>query len=79
MDPQCEGEAEKWFDAGVAYPDKIQVPGNWQAQGFGEPIHLVRNNYQGIAWYRRIFEVPKDMAGHRVWLRFQSVCNHGEA
>ena len=32
MDPKDEGVAGKWFDAGVAYPDKIQVPGNWQAQ-----------------------------------------------
>jgi len=62
MDPQREGEAGKWFEPSVAFPDKIQVPGNWQAQGFGEPIHLVRHNYQGIAWYRRSFEVPKDWA-----------------
>lgn len=79
MDPKDEGVAGKWFDAGVAYQDKIQVPGNWQAQGFGEPIHLVRHNYQGIAWYRRDFEVPEDWAGKRAWLRFQSVCNNGEA
>ena len=63
----------------MAYPDNIKVPGNWQTQGFGEPVHLVRHNYQGIAWYRRSFEVPEDWAGQRVWLRFQSVCNNGEA
>ena len=79
MDPNNQGDTEKWFDAGVAFPDKIQVPGNWQSQGFGEPFHLLRHNYQGIAWYRRSFEVPQDMAARRVWLRFQSACNHGEA
>jgi len=78
LDPQREGEAGKWFEPSVAFPDKIQVPGNWQAQGFGEPIRLVRHNYQGIAWYRRTFEVPPVMAGKRIQLKFQAVCNNGE-
>ena len=79
MDPQREGEAGNWFKPGVDFPDKIQVPGNWQAQGFGPEIRLIPHNYQGIAWYRRTIEVPKDMAGKRLWLRFQAVCNSGMA
>jgi hypothetical protein len=79
LDPQREGEAGKWFEPGAEFPDVIKVPGNWQAQGFGPQIRLIRHNYQGVAWYRRSFDVPKDWAGRRVWLRFQSVCNHGEA
>ena len=79
MDPKREGEAGQWFKPGVDFPDKIQVPGNWQAQGFGPEIRLIRHNYQGIAWYRRTIEVPQDMAGKRLWLRFQAVCNSGMA
>ena len=78
MDPKDEGVAGKWFDAGVAYPDKIQVPGNWQAQGFGEPSGIAKHNYQGKAWYRREIAVPEDWQGERVWLRFEGVCNWGD-
>ena len=66
MDPQREGEAGKWFDLGGDFPDRIKVPGNWQAQGFGEPVRLVRNNYQGLAWYRRTIEVPNGWKGQRI-------------
>jgi hypothetical protein len=78
MDPQDEGVAQKWAEADAGYPDRITVPGNWQAQGFGEPGGIARHNYQGTAWYRRSFEVPAEWAGKRVWLRFEGVCNWGK-
>lgn len=34
LDPQREGEAGKWFESSVDFPDKIKVPGNWQGQGY---------------------------------------------
>ena len=43
MDPKREGEAGQWFKPGVNFPDKIQVPGNWQAQKFGQEIRLIRH------------------------------------
>jgi len=60
-------------------PDTIQVPGTWQAQGFGPPIGIVRHNYQGQAWYRRAVTPPKEWQGRRIWLRFEGVCNNGHA
>ncbi|NQT38721.1 MAG: hypothetical protein HQ581_14595, partial [Planctomycetes bacterium] len=78
MDPQDEGLAQQWFQAEVAYPDKIQVPGNWQAQGFGEPCRHLRHDYQGKAWYRQAVRVPSDWAGKRIWLHLGGVANTAE-
>jgi sialate O-acetylesterase len=35
--------------------DKIKVPSTWEDQGF--------HGYNGYAWYRKTFEVPKELAG----------------
>ncbi len=78
MDPKNEGEAAAWFGAEASYPDTIQVPGNWQAQGFGEPGGITRHNYQGRAWHRRSFSVPEDWKNHRVLLRLEGVMNYGD-
>ena len=78
MDPKDEGVAGKWFDAGVAFPDKIQVPGNWQAQGFGEPKGHLRHDYQGRAWYRRSVTVPQEWAGKRIWIHLGGVTAKGD-
>jgi len=75
LDPQDEGVAQEWFRADVDYPDRIQVPGNWQAQGFGEPRAHLRHDYQGKAWYRRIVTIPGAWAGRRVWLHLGGVTN----
>ena len=78
LDPQgrrCRGPVV--CDGGT-FPDKIMVPGNWQAQGFGEPRGIAKHDYQGKAWYRRGFTVPTAWQGQRVWLRFEGVCNWGE-
>ncbi|MCL5097013.1 MAG: hypothetical protein M1608_05695 [Candidatus Omnitrophica bacterium] len=94
MDPRDEGVSRDWFEAGAYYPDTIRVPGNWQAQGFGEPgksdkvgggwwvTHrtggITRHDYQGVAWFKKTFSVPPEWLGKRIWLRFEGVCNHGD-
>jgi len=78
MDPQDEGLVQEWFRGKVVYPDKIQVPGNWQAQGFGEPRRHLRHDYQGMAWYRRTVQVPSDWSGKRIWLHLGGVANTAE-
>ena len=35
--------------------EKIKVPGNWEDQGF--------HGYNGYAWYRKTFELPKELIG----------------
>lgn len=61
------GEGEQWFaDATVERWGSIDVPGSWQASGWGM-------DYHGVAWYRREFAVPKKWAGKQIWLRFDGV------
>ncbi len=68
MDPDAVGETEKWFDASVPFPDRIEVPGCWDAQGFGEPGEKMFTNYVGKAWYRRVVRVPGSWEGKRTFL-----------
>ena len=36
--------------------EKIKVPATWEDQGF--------HGYNGYAWYRKTFEIPKEMIGN---------------
>ncbi|WP_201982360.1 glycoside hydrolase family 2 TIM barrel-domain containing protein [Hymenobacter rubidus] len=63
----------------------IQVPGNWEMQGFGLPIYtnvtypFPRNqpyidpNYNPVGTYRRTFTVPAEWIGREVLLHFGSI------
>jgi beta-galactosidase len=53
-----------------AWP-KIRVPGNWEMQGFEEPIYKEPREGQGL--YRRKFAVPDAWRGRRLILRFDGV------
>ena len=75
MDPRDEGLSERWFGADAQYPDRIGVPGNWQAQGFGDPRGHLRHDYQGLAWYRRAIRIPAAWAGKRIWLHLGGVAS----
>ncbi|HET6962108.1 MAG TPA: glycoside hydrolase family 2 TIM barrel-domain containing protein, partial [Terriglobia bacterium] len=57
----------------TAFSDSIQVPGCWQAQGFGERAGILKNHYVGNAWYRRAVNVPADWKAKVVSLRFGGV------
>jgi hypothetical protein len=78
LDPKDEGVAGRWFAAEATFPDKIMVPGNWQAQGFGEPRNHLSHDYQGKAWYRRTVTIPSNWAGKRLWLHLGGVTAVGE-
>ena len=85
MDPKNEGltvmpgaELGKWFTADAAYSHRIEVPGCWQAQGFGPPNRHLRHDYQGKAWYRRIARVPADWTGKRIWLHIGGASNYAD-
>jgi hypothetical protein len=47
----------------------IPVPGCWELIG-------VRKDVSGPAWYRLRFDVPPELAGRRLWLRFGAVSSH---
>jgi len=75
LDPQDQGVGQDWFSAGPAYGDTIQVPGNWQAQGFGPAKDHLRNDYQGKAWYRRTASIPREWSEKRIWLHLGGTSN----
>ena len=50
---------------------RITVPGNWEMQGFEEPVYKEPREGQGL--YRRKFEVPEAWRGRRLILRFDGV------
>ncbi|MFV2069720.1 MAG: sugar-binding domain-containing protein, partial [Pirellulales bacterium] len=75
LDPEDVGLARGWFAAEVDYPDEIQVPGCWQAQGFGPSRGHLRHDYQGKAWYRRVVHVPGDWSGKRIGIHVGAASN----
>lgn len=78
MDPKDEGVAQGWIEKAVAFPDKIQVPGNWQSQGFGEPRNHLNHDYQGQAWYRKSVRIPANWTGKRVYIHLDGVSALGD-
>jgi hypothetical protein len=83
LDPEDTGLAERWFEHGL-FADEIQVPGNWQGQGFGGTgtetiwdfrldVRSFRATYTGTGWYARRFSLPAGWQGARVWLNFGGV------
>lgn len=73
LDPRNEGEAAHWFSPDAAFSESIQVPGCWQAQGFGERSGILRHHYVGNAWYRRRVAFPAGWKDKIVTLRFGGV------
>ncbi|MGJ8724074.1 MAG: glycoside hydrolase family 2 TIM barrel-domain containing protein [Roseibacillus sp.] len=39
-----------------------------------EPL-VVNDQWQGVCWYRKSFDVPSDKAGKQVWLEFEAAMN----
>jgi beta-galactosidase len=70
IDPNNQGEQNQWFSENfsIAHWDKMKVPDNWD-------LHNEYSHYVGKAWYKRTFEVPKEMKGKVIRLVFEAVYN----
>ncbi|MBN2500275.1 MAG: DUF4981 domain-containing protein [Anaerolineales bacterium] len=73
-------------DFDVSGWDEIQVPGNWQLQGYDKPIYVnvqypfpTTNDYKvpeddnPTGAYRRNFTIPETWAGRRIFINFEGV------
>ncbi len=76
-------------NADVSGWDNIEVPGNWETQGYDHPIYTnitypwtgVENPsppnaptlYNPVGSYRREFDVPSSWSGRKIFLSFQGV------
>jgi len=69
IDPLDAGEQQRWYLLQQKFDQTIRVPGCWQAQGIGSPSGILRHDYSGNAWYRRVVRVPSDWGGRRITLR----------
>ncbi|TRZ44325.1 glycoside hydrolase family 2 TIM barrel-domain containing protein [Robertkochia solimangrovi] len=68
--------------------DQIQVPSNWELQGFDTPIYtnvtypfpknppFIDENYNPVGSYRTTFEVPADWDGNEILLHFGSISGY---
>jgi beta-galactosidase len=77
-----EGFYKPGYD--VSKWDNIQVPGNWELQGFGVPIYTnityphpvnppyIDHNDNPVGCYVRDFILPENWTGRRVYLHFES-------
>ena len=50
---------------------EIKVPGNWEVQGFEEPVY--KEPREGVGLYRRNFEIPASWEKRRIIIRFEGV------
>ncbi|MPY86976.1 MAG: hypothetical protein GEU99_03550 [Luteitalea sp.] len=69
LDPRNEGEVQRWHATATPFDDSIEVPGAWQAQGFGTRSGSLRHDYAGTAWYRRTVALPAEWKQKVVRLR----------
>ena len=71
-------------DYDVSKWNNIQVPGNWELQGYGTPIYtnikypfpknppFIDHKHNPVGSYRRTFNLPEDWKGREVYLHFEA-------
>ena len=90
LDPDDRGVQEQWFRKPDVLTQTIDVPGCWQGQGFGHDgcdeiwdfqlkTRVFQATYRGTGWYARVFRVPAEWTGQRIWLNFGGVHPSAEA
>jgi len=73
-------------DFNVSKWDEIQVPGNWQMQGYGVPIYVnvkypfvkvdppnIPNDNNPVGSYRKKFTIPDNWNGKEIFIHFDGV------
>lgn len=82
-----EEKIEGFYEVGFKHKDwsQIPVPGNWEMNGFGEPVYVnVANEfksnppyapteYNPVGRYIHRFELPQSWAGRKVYINFGAV------
>lgn len=68
FDEKNEGREAEWMNSNIfeqqAEKEKIEVPAAWERY---------KKDYEGVAFYRKSFEVPKDWEGKVIRLQFDAV------
>ncbi len=62
VDPKGRGQVEEWSKAPPDNTQTVQVPGTWNIGTY--------DDYEGIAWYFRTFEIPPELRGKHIEIHF---------
>ena len=67
-DPAAAGAEQRWYEADSSVNDwqSVEVPHTWQ-------VNPAFADYRGIAWYRRVFDVPITWQHSAVRIEFEAV------
>lgn len=67
LDPNESGKALGYYQPGYGDRDweRVNVPSQWELEG--------HRYYTGTAWYRTDFEIPQEMLGKKLRIRFHGV------
>jgi beta-galactosidase/beta-glucuronidase len=65
IDATADGEARGWARAVPVPVEMVDVPHTWGVGGHAE--------HEGVAWYWRRVDAPREWSGHRLELRFGAV------
>ncbi len=71
LDTAGVGEQRLWYRSERPFESRIDVPGNWQAEGQGDPTPFLRNDFEGSAWYDREVNAPAEWQGKKIDLVFE--------
>ena len=64
IDPKAEGQAQGWPKALPDGSETVQVPNTWNVGKY--------EDYEGVAWYFKRFEVPREFAGRHLEIHFEA-------
>ena len=64
VDPKVQGEANGWWKATPDGTESVQVPNTWNVGKY--------EDYEGIAWYFKKFEVQREVAGKHIEIHFEA-------
>ncbi|MCG2659200.1 MAG: hypothetical protein L6437_03010 [Kiritimatiellae bacterium] len=90
LDPKDVGKKQEWFKNNNLHWDRIEVPGCWQAQGFGYKINpgpgredpfegrKLKAEYTGTAWYKRGFVLSDNIDNRKIFLKIGGIHPAGE-
>jgi beta-galactosidase len=68
LDPENIGETDEWYLPGSIFRESINVPGAWNAQGYGDETDRLKSGFAGKAWYKRSVFIRSKADYPIVWL-----------
>ena len=78
LDPKGIGQKNHWFGSDDPFSGNIQVPGAWDAQGYGHETEKLKHNYIGKAWYKKEVVIPDSWQNQKIFICFGGVYRYAK-